>query len=55
VFKQVPVPFVKRRQGYGKGTRPRVAFAAISDIVFWWCQWVVIDRRTERGRGRVVR
>jgi glycosyltransferase involved in cell wall biosynthesis len=55
VFKQVPVPFVKRRHGYGKGTRPRVILAAITDILYWWWQWVVLDRRTDRGRGRVVR
>jgi glycosyltransferase involved in cell wall biosynthesis len=55
VFKQVPVPFVKRRQGSGKGTRPRAILAAVSDIVYWWWQWIVLNRRSDRGRGRVVR
>ena len=55
VFKQVPVPFVKRQQGRGKGTRPRVILASIRDIVYWWVQWIVLDRRSDRGRGRVER
>jgi len=55
VFKQVPVPFVKRRQGLGKGTQFRVILQSVSDILYWWWQWVVLDRRAARGRGRVVR
>ena len=54
VFKQVPVPFVKRQQGRGTGTRPGAILAAIKDILYWWLQWVVLRRRTDRGRGRVV-
>jgi glycosyltransferase involved in cell wall biosynthesis len=53
-FKQVPVPFVKRREGRSKGTRPRAIVAAISDILYWWTQWIVLGRRTDRGRGRVL-
>lgn len=54
-FKEVPVPFVKRRQGQGKGTRPRAIVAAISDILSWWVRWIVLNRRADRGRGRIVR
>jgi glycosyltransferase involved in cell wall biosynthesis len=54
-FKQVPVPFVKRQRGQGKGTRPRVILATIRDILYWWIRWVVLDRRADRGRGRVLR
>jgi glycosyltransferase involved in cell wall biosynthesis len=53
-FKQVPVPFVKRQQGRSKGTRPRAILAAIHDILYWWIQWMVLGRRTDRGRGRVL-
>jgi hypothetical protein len=55
VFKQVPVPFVRRRRGRGTGTRPRAILSAVNDIVYWWIQWMVLNRRTDRGRGRVVR
>jgi len=53
-FKEVPVPFLKRQQGSGKGTRPRAIVAAISDIVYWWFRWVVLGRRVDHNRGRVT-
>ncbi len=54
-FLEVPVPFVKRRQGISKGTRPRAVLAAIADIVYWWNRWLLLGRRADRGRGRVIR
>lgn len=53
-FKQVPVPFVKRQRGKGTGTRPKAILAAIGDILYWWTRWVVLNRRADRGRGRIV-
>jgi len=53
-FKEIPVPFVKRQRGRGTGTRPKAIVAAIADILYWWTQWVVLNRRSDRGRGRVV-
>ena len=53
-FAEVHVPFVKRDRGTGKGTRPRAIVAAIGDILYWWGQWVVLNRRAHQGRGRVV-
>lgn len=54
-FKEVPVPFVKRTRGLGKGTRPAAIVAAIRDIVYWWVRWVVLNRRPPRGQSRIVR
>jgi glycosyltransferase involved in cell wall biosynthesis len=54
-FKQVPVPFVKRQQGRSKGTRPRAILGAIYDIVYWWVQWIILNRRSHQGLGRIVR
>ena len=54
-FKEVPVPFVKRQRGRSTGTRPRAILAAIADILYWWTQWVVLNRRPSRGRGRVMK
>lgn len=54
-FKEVPVSFVKRQRGRGTGTRPRAILAAIADILYWWMQWIVLNRRADRGRGRVLR
>lgn len=53
-FKEIQVPFVKRERGRGTGTRPRAILAAIEDILYWWTQWVVLGRRSDRSRGRVV-
>jgi len=53
-FTEVLVPFVKRQRGQGTGTRPRAIVAAIRDIVHWWIQWVVLGRRSHRGRGTVT-
>jgi glycosyltransferase involved in cell wall biosynthesis len=53
-FKEVHVPFIKRQRGTGKGTRPRAIVAAITDILYWWTRWIVLNRRDHRGRGRVV-
>jgi hypothetical protein len=53
-FTQVPVPFVKRQLGRGKGTRPLAVLAAVRDVVYWWTRWVVLDRRQDRGRGRIL-
>lgn len=54
-FLEVPVPFVKRQKGVGKGTRPRAVLAAIADILYWWSQWLLLRRRTDRRRGNVIR
>jgi glycosyltransferase involved in cell wall biosynthesis len=53
-FAEVHVPFVKRERGVGTGTKPRAIVAALSDIFRWWALWVLLDRRADRHRGRVV-
>ena len=52
-FKEINVPFIKRRYGRSKGTRPMAIVKAISDICYWWFRWVVLGRRPHKGRGRV--
>jgi hypothetical protein len=54
-FKEVPVPFMKRQRGRGTGSRPGAIAAAIADILRWWTRWILLGRRTDRGRGRVIR
>jgi hypothetical protein len=53
-FAEVHVPFIKRDKGRGTGTRPRALLAAMTDIVRWWTRWIVLGRRPDKGRGRVV-
>jgi glycosyltransferase involved in cell wall biosynthesis len=52
-FKEFPVPFCKRQAGEAKGTKPKMIWNAIKDIVGYWWSWVVLGRRQDRGRGSV--
>ena len=53
-FLEVSVPFAKRTRGRGTGTRPGAVYAAIADIFRWWFSWIVMGKRTHRGRGRIL-
>ena len=53
-FREVPVPFIKRQRGRGTGSRPGAIAAAIADIFKWWGRWILLGRRADRGRGRVM-
>jgi hypothetical protein len=53
-LREVPVPFMKRQRGRGTGSRPGAIAAAIADILQWWIRWILLGRRADRGRGRVV-
>lgn len=53
-IKEIPVPFIKRERGSAKGTRPKAVLAAVRDVVSWWVQWILLRRRPDHGRGRVV-
>jgi glycosyltransferase involved in cell wall biosynthesis len=52
-FKEFPVPFLKRERGKSAGTRPSQLLYAIRDIVRYWIRWIVLDRRPDKGFGRV--
>lgn len=53
-FREVEVPFLKRERGRGSGTKPRAIINAIRDILTWWLRWVVLGRRLDRKRGRIL-
>ena len=53
-IREFPVPFLKRQRGVAKGTRPAVVVRTVTDIFRWWFRWVVLGRRTDKGRGRVI-
>ncbi len=52
-FVQVPVAFYKRGRGKGTGTRVSAIVQSISDIIFSWLKWVVLNRYPNRGSGKV--
>jgi glycosyltransferase involved in cell wall biosynthesis len=51
---EFPVAFLKRQKGVGKGTHPVVVLQTVADIFHWWFLWVVLGRRADKGRGRVI-
>jgi hypothetical protein len=53
-IKEVPVAFIKRQAGEAKGTRIKVVFASVKDVFIWWLRWIVLGRRSDRKRGKVV-
>ncbi len=53
-IREFPVAFLKRQRGVAKGTRPAVVLRSIADILRWWWRWMVLGRRPDRGRGRVI-
>jgi glycosyltransferase involved in cell wall biosynthesis len=53
-IREFPVSFLKRQKGVAKGTRPGVVIRSIIDIFRWWVRWVILGRRSDRARGRVI-
>ena len=53
-FREVEVPFLKRERGRSTGTKPRAIVNAIRDILTWWTRWVLLGRRPDRKRGRIL-
>jgi glycosyltransferase involved in cell wall biosynthesis len=53
-IREFPVPFLKRQKGVAKGTPPRIIVRSIADILYWWFRWVVLRRRPDKRRGRVI-
>ena len=53
-FRQFHVKFLKRRYGRGSGSTPQAIISAVMDIWQWWFRWIVLGKRTDKGRGRVL-
>jgi glycosyltransferase involved in cell wall biosynthesis len=52
-FHEVPVGFIKRTVGVGKGTSFRRIAHSIRNIFGWWFLWNILRRRPDFGRGQV--
>lgn len=52
-FHEIPVGFIKRTVGIGKGTSFRRVAHSICNILGWWFLWNVLRCRTDFGRGNV--
>jgi len=53
-FHEVPVAFIKRTVGSGKGTSINRIARSVGDILYWWSRWILLRRRDDFGRGNVV-
>ena len=53
-IKEMPIGFIPRQQGVGKGTRFRAIRAAVSDILRLWFRWVIRGGRGNIRKGRVI-
>ncbi|HEY7168084.1 MAG TPA: glycosyltransferase family 2 protein [Candidatus Binatia bacterium] len=54
-IKEVPIGFIPRRHGVGKGTRLRAIRAAVLDILRLWFKWVIKGGRGNVSKGRIIR
>src|SRR5262249_22019629 len=52
-FKEVATPFIGRKGGKAKGTRPRALLSAVRDVFYWRFCWMILDRRDNHGTGHV--
>ena len=53
-FCQFHVKFLKRRYGRGSGSTPKAIVSAAMDIWQWWFRWIVLGKRSDKGRGKVL-
>jgi glycosyltransferase involved in cell wall biosynthesis len=54
-IKEVPISFIPRSKGKGRGTRYTAVFSAIKDILRLWFVWVVLGKRGVVTKGKVYR
>src|ERR1051325_3881876 len=53
-IKEVPIGFIPRRHGVGKGTRLSAIRAAVQDILRLWFKWVIRGGRGNITKGRII-
>jgi len=54
-FKEVPINFLPRQKGRGKGTKLTAIHASVQDIFTLWFKWVVLGQRGKIKKGRIDR
>ena len=53
-IREFPVAFHRRRRGKAKGSGLRIVLHSIADILRWWFRWVVLGRRPDKTKGRII-
>jgi glycosyltransferase involved in cell wall biosynthesis len=54
-IKEVPINFLPREKGSGKGVSVRTIATSVQDILSLWFKWVVLGRRGKVRKGRIHR
>jgi|WetSurMetagenome_2_1015567.scaffolds.fasta_scaffold00078_20 glycosyltransferase involved in cell wall biosynthesis len=54
-IKEVPISFIPRRKGEGKGTRIPFIVKSVSDILYLWFKWIVLRKRHFVKSGKIGR
>jgi glycosyltransferase involved in cell wall biosynthesis len=54
-IKEVPISFIPRRKGEGKGTRIPFIIRSVSDILYLWFTWIVLRKRHFTKNGKIGR
>ena len=54
-IKEIQTPFMRRKKGKAKGSAPKVIWASLKDVLRWWFRWIVLGKRQDKGRGRIIR
>lgn len=52
---EVPIDFIPRKKGIPKGTTPRALFNAVRDIFTLYFKWILLGKRGEIIKGKIVR
>lgn len=54
-IKEVPIDFIPRKVGEGKGTKIKTILNSVKDIFRLWFKWIILGEREFKGDGRVAR
>ena len=52
---EVPISFLPRRSGEGKGTQPRAIMNSVGDIFRLWFRWIILKKEEVAPKGHIQR
>jgi len=54
-IKEVPIDFIPRKKGEGKGTRIKFICTSVIDIISLWFRWIILRKLEHKGKGQIDR
>jgi glycosyltransferase involved in cell wall biosynthesis len=52
---EVPINFIARKKGVATGSTPKMLFNAIKDIFILYVKWILLGKRGEINKGKIVK